>query len=111
MALRFRLKGLAETFIDEVRCPCCGTYSVEDDCFGTELTRVTLVGIVVIVDCISFGEIFVPEGQNLGIIDQEALEEAVQLDHVQTGEPLMRDLNSVVLTAEVLNAERKGAVH
>ena len=47
MALKFRLKGLAETFIDEISCPGCGLAGADDQNFATELTKVTFDGIIV----------------------------------------------------------------
>ena len=49
MALKFRLKGLAETFVDSITCPCCGVVGVDDQNFTTELTKVTYQGIIVVV--------------------------------------------------------------
>jgi hypothetical protein len=33
MALKFRLKGLAETFVDTITCPCCSAVGVDDQNF------------------------------------------------------------------------------
>lgn len=111
MALTFRLKGLAETFIDEICCPECGTASNDDSNFSTELTKVSFDGIIVVVQCKSCHEIFVPEYQRLGVISPEELKQAVTQDHLDTGERLYDNLMTVKLTAEHLNAQRKGALH
>ena len=108
MALKFRLKGLAETFIEEITCPACGTRGTDDQHFTTELTKVTFEGIVVVVQCRSCGEIFVPRTQRMGVLNPGDLRLAVQKDHEDTGEPLMDNLNAVRLSAEKLNAMRKG---
>ena len=111
MALKFRLRGLAETFIDHISCPCCGHSGSDDEAFATELTKVTFEGIVVVAQCRNCGEIFVPETQRRGVMDPVELRKAVERDSVETGEPLMQSLDSVVLNAERLNAMRKGELH
>ena len=111
MALKFRLRGLAETFIDELDCPGCGCKSTEDDHFHTELTRVTFEGIVVVAQCLACGEIFVPEEQRRGVLDPNALQAAVSSDARETGEPLLPNFQAVQLNAEKLNALRKGELH
>ncbi|MEZ4753155.1 MAG: hypothetical protein R3A13_02455 [Bdellovibrionota bacterium] len=111
MALKFRLKGLAETFIDEVICPCCGSTGNDDLYFSTELTKVTFEGIIVIMQCKSCAEIFVPNTQRLGIISPEKLREAVAKDSEDSGEPILQNLSAVVLCAERMNADRKGDLH
>ena len=111
MALKFRLKGLAETFIDHISCPACGAIGNDDQNFGTELTRVTLEGIIVVVQCKACGEIFVPESQRLGVLDPTELRKAVEKDSRETGEPLMHNVKSVRINAEKLNAQRKGEMH
>ncbi len=111
MALKFRLRGLAETFIDDITCPGCGSLGCDDEEFATELTKVTFEGIVVVVQCRSCGEIFVPITQRLGVINPDELKKAVEKDHVETGEPLMMGVHTVKISAERLNALRKGAVH
>ena len=108
MSLKFRLKGLAETFVDEIACPNCGMHGVDDQNFSTDLTRVTFEGIIIVVQCKSCGEIFVPKAQRLGIIDSSELARAVKKDSLETGEPIMPGFESVCLNAEKLNAERKG---
>jgi len=111
MALKFRLKGLAETFIDEIMCPCCGVVGIDDHYFTTELTKVTFDGIIVVVQCRSCGEIFVPETQRLGVLNPQELRYAVEKDSVDTGEPVVPNFRSVRLNVEKLNAERKGDLH
>ena len=111
MALKFRLKGLAETFIDEIKCPGCGLLGADDENFATELTKVTLEGIIVVVQCKTCGEIFVPRTQRLGVINIDALRAAVEKDHQETGEPMVFGLEGVRLNAEKLNALRKGDLH
>lgn len=111
MALRFRLRGLAETFIDSIVCPCCRHSGSDEESFSTELTKVTLEGIIVIVQCRCCLEIFVPESQRMGILNPGALRSAVQKDSRDTGEPLLVNLGSVKVSAERLNALRKGDVH
>jgi ribosomal protein S27E len=113
MGLKFRLKGLAETFIDQVKCPCCGHDGGEegDQGFRTDLTRVTYEGIVVVISCELCGNIFVPDGQRHGIINTQKLRLAVERDSIKTGQPLYSDRNSVRLDVERLNAERGSGVH
>ncbi len=111
MALKFRLKGLAETFIEEIVCPCCQTSGNDDTQFATELTKVTFEGIIVVVQCRSCGEIFVPNTQRLGILNPSELQQAVRKDSTETGQPLMPTFHAVKLNAERLNAQRKGALH
>ncbi len=111
MALKFRLTGLAETFVDEIECPCCGVEGKDDQNFSTELTRVTYDGIVVVAECKICGEIFVPGLQKLGIIDPNELRDAVKKDHVVSGEPILENFEMVELNTERLNAIRKGMIH
>lgn len=111
MALKFRLKGLAETFIDTILCPECNTYGNDDQFFATELTKVTFEGIIVVVQCRSCGEIFVPATQRLGILNPNELRRAVEKDSTETGEPIMADFQTVKLNADRLNALRKGEIH
>lgn len=111
MALKFRLKGLAETFVDAITCPCCGATGSDDQNFSTEFTKVTYEGIVVVVQCRACSEIFVPNTQRLGILDYQALRGAVEKDSVDSGEAILPSLNAVKLSAEKLNALRKGTMH
>ena len=111
MALKFRLKGLAETFVDSITCPCCGVTGSDDQNFTTELTKVTYQGIIVVVQCRDCREIFVPSTQRLGILDSHALRGAVEKDSCDSGEAIMNGLAAVKLSAEKLNALRKGSLH
>lgn len=111
MALKFRLKGLAETFVEHITCPGCGACGNDDQHFMTDLTRVTYEGIVVVSECKSCGEIFVPELQRLGVVNRARLYEAVQKDASDTGEPLFQAIQDVRFHAERLNAARKGDLH
>ncbi len=111
MALKFRLRGLAETFIDEIVCPSCAVRGSDDQYFATEFTKVTLEGIIVIAQCKSCGEIFVPTTQRLGVLNPPELRVAVEKDSQTTGESILSDFKSVRVAAEKLNAERKGELH
>jgi len=111
MALKFRLKGLAETFVDMATCPECGMLGSDDEVFSTELTQVTFEGIVVVLQCKNCSEIFVPESQRLGIVNSKLLVSAVKKDNSETGEPCYSGFQAVKLNAEKLNAERKGKLH
>ena len=107
MALKFRLKGLAETFVEEITCPHCGLRGTDDNDFITDLSKVTLMGIVVVAQCKSCGEIFVPDHQRVGIVNYSALKSAVIKDSEETGEAIYENINNVRLSAEKLNSERK----
>ena len=111
MALKFRLRGLAETFIDQIVCPCCGTSGTDEHYFTTEFTKVTYEGIIVVVQCKSCREIFVPTSQRLGILNPVELRSAVEKDSTDTGEPIVPNFRAVLLAVERLNAERKGDLH
>lgn len=111
MALKFRLKGLAETFIDAISCPSCGTCGHDDENFSTEFSKVTYEGIVVVAQCRACNEIFVPTAQRLGVISPQRLKDAVRKDAEETGEKILSDLTAVKLAAERLNAQRKGDIH
>ena len=111
MALKFRLRGLAETFIDSITCPGCSVVGSDDQNFATELSRVTFDGIVVVVQCKACSEIFVPVAQRLGVINPEKLRDAVQKDAEETGEPILKDYTAVKLSIEKMNAQRRGDIH
>lgn len=113
MALKFRLKGLAETFIDQLCCPECGHQGGDDGDVGfkTDLTRVTYDGIIVVVECSFCRNIFVPKGQRLGVIDPKKLRSAVEKDSLNTGLPIYPDIDAVRLEVEKLNATRNHEVH
>ncbi len=105
MPLKFRLKGLAETFVDQICCPACGNDGGPDgdQGFHTDLTRVTYDGIIVVVQCVVCGKIFVPEGQRHGIINPQRLRQAVDKDSLNTGQPVFPSLESVKLDVDKLN--------
>lgn len=111
MALKFRVKGLAETFVESICCPACGIAGADDQYFATEFTKVTLEGIIVMVQCKVCKEIFVPESQRLGVVDYNALCAAVEKDSVDSGEAILTGIAAARLSAEKLNAERKGEMH
>jgi len=113
MGLKFRLKGLAETFIDRIKCPCCGNDGGEegDHGFGTDLTRVTYEGIVVVIHCQLCSEVFIPDNQRHGIINSQKLRSAVERDSIKTGQPLYDNRGSVRLDVERLNAEKASGIH
>jgi hypothetical protein len=83
----------------------------DEESFSTELTKVTLEGIIVVVQCRSCSEIFVPDTQRMGILNPGALRSAVHKDAEDTGEPMMINIASVRVSAERMNAERKGDLH
>lgn len=109
MPLKFRLKGLAETFIDRLSCPSCGHDGGPDgdQGFHTDLTRVTFDGIIVVVQCGMCGAIFVPENQKLGIINPQRLRTAVERDSLNTGQPIFESKKAVQLDVERLNAAKE----
>jgi hypothetical protein len=111
MALKFRVKGLAETFLESIECPCCGVAGPDDQYFTTEFTKVTFEGIIVVVQCKVCKEIFVPNSQRLGVLDYDALCVAVEKDSRESGNAILDGLTAVRLTTEKLNAERKGSMH
>ena len=109
--MKFRLRGLAETFLERLTCPHCGVAGNDDQHFSTDLTKVTFDGIVVVAQCRQCSEIFVPDTQRLGVISVSKLREAVTRDSVDTGETLLENLNAVRQHVQKLNAERKGDLH
>ena len=113
MPLKFRLRGLAETFVDDICCPICGHDGGDegDQGFLTEHTRVTFSGIVVVIECEGCDHVFVPEGQKRGIINSERLRSAVETDSVNTGQPVLSGVQAVRLEVERLNAERVSKIH
>lgn len=111
MGLKFRLKGLAETFLEHITCPSCGMDGNDEEKFSTELTRVTMEGIVVVVQCRMCTEIFVPTMQRLGVLNIKELKKAVTKDSYESGEPLLGGIEAVRLNVERLNAMRRGDVH
>ncbi len=113
MPLKFRLKGLAETFVDNIECPRCGHDGGDegDEKFRTDLSRVTYDGIIVVINCEVCGHLFVPDGQRLGILDRGKLRVAVERDSAQTGQPICPSMESVKLDVERQNAEKRNGVH
>lgn len=113
MGLKFRLKGLAETFLEKISCPRCGHDGGKDgdQGFKTDQTRVTYGGIVVVVECAMCGELFVPDGQRCGILNSHRLRSAVDKDSLKTGQPILSSLKDVRLDIERLKAERANSVH
>jgi len=109
MSLKFRLKGLAETFVDGIMCPHCQyeAESEEDPNFKTDLSRVTYDGIVVVVRCLKCGYISIPENQKHGIINCGRLRSAVDQDSKNTGIPVFPDIKSVKLDVERMNLSRE----
>ncbi len=125
MALKFRLRGLAETFIDEVVCPCCShstsvssnhRHGDEDDNspeagLKTEHTKVTLSGIVVVVQCGACEHVFIPRDQRLGVLNHQKLADAVERDSKNTGQPIFKGLPCVSMEVERLNACKDSKFH
>ena len=52
-----------------------------------------------------------PVTQRLGVLDNEALRGAVEKDSTDSGEAIMSGIAAVKLSAEKLNALRKGCLH
>jgi hypothetical protein len=109
VALKFRLRGLAETFVDNLQCPSCGKHGTDDQHFETDHTRVTYDGIIVVAQCRSCKELFVPDAQRLGVINPSELKKAVEKDSEDTGEPPLSGIGDVRLDVERLNSLRKSA--
>jgi hypothetical protein len=57
------------------------------------------------------GHVFIPGGQRLGIIDPKKLRTAVEKDSLNTGIPIVPDVDMVKLEVEKLNAENKEEIH
>jgi rubredoxin len=112
MSLKFRLRGLAETFVDHVICPECGHDSTgESEGFKTDHTKVTLSGIVVVVQCTCCSHVFIPSEQKFGIINSQRLQAAVERDCENTGQPIFQSRNCVEVEVERLNARRSCKMH
>ncbi len=113
MLLKFRLHGLAETFVEQLKCPACGHDGGEEgeDGFRTDLTKVTFDGIVVVIQCELCGYVFMPEQQKLGVINPQKLRKAVEKDSVNTGQPILPGLQAVRLEVERINAEKGLKIH
>lgn len=113
MPFKFRLRGLAETFVNNLVCPNCGFDAGEkgESNVVTDLSRVTYDGIVVVIQCESCSHIFVPDGQRLGIINSQRLRSALEADGQKTGEPILPTLQAVKLEVERMNALKRNGVH
>jgi hypothetical protein len=111
MGIRFRLSGLAETYIDFIKCPNCGCTGQDDTMFSTELTKVTFEGIVAVLQCRVCSEFFVPDTQRLGVLDCNKLRLAVEKDLIKGEKFEERTIAGLRLSIEKLNAERQGRVH
>ncbi|MCS6894465.1 MAG: hypothetical protein NZO16_07885 [Deltaproteobacteria bacterium] len=111
MALRFKLRRVAETYIDYIECPNCGYSSEEIDKFTTELTRVTFEGIVVVCRCGICGEIFLPANQRVGVISFKNLKELILRDSRKRGVAIYRNVRDVKIYVDYLNAVRRGEIH
>lgn len=113
MALKFRLRGLAETFVEEIICPCCGLEVKPDNenSISTEHTKVTLSGIVVVVKCGSCKHVFIPSEQKFGVINTNRLQTAVERDSVNSGQPVFRGLECVKVEVERINAIKTAKLH
>ena len=126
MALKFRLRGLAETFVEEVVCPCCGhsastsehqknhTQSEGEPTetgLKTEHTKVTLSGIVVVVQCGGCEHVFIPRDQRLGVLNHQKLHDAVERDSKNTGQPVFKGLPCVSMEVERINAYKVQKFH
>jgi hypothetical protein len=127
MALKFRLRGLAETFVEEVVCPCCGhsastsepnkqhnSHSDDDKAesgLKTEHTKVTLSGIVVVVQCGGCEHVFIPRDQRLGVLNHQKLHDAVERDSKNTGQPIFKGLPCVSMEVERINAYKVQKFH
>jgi len=114
MSLKFRLRGLAETFVDEIVCPCCENEIKEEKngkSLSTEHTKVTLSGIVVVVQCGVCQHVFVPQQQKFGVINTQRLQLAVERDSQNTGQPVYRDMKCVKVEVERINAVNSSKMH
>ena len=109
MPLKFRLNGLAETFVEDLVCPRCDYDGGEakDEGFDTTCTRVTFGGIVVVCECFACAHVFLPKNQKIGIINSRKLRGAVEKDSIDSGEPYAETIEDVRLSIELLNAERE----
>lgn len=111
MALKFRLRGLAETFIDELTCPNCRYCSDSENDFKTDDTKITESGIIIVAECNFCGEIFVPENQKVGVINPKLLSSALVTESVVKKLPPLKSFNDVKLKIEQMNAVRRGDLH
>lgn len=113
MALKFRLRGLAETFVSSFKCSKCGNDGGEsgEEQFTTEHTKVTFDGIVVVVKCEVCSNVFVPHDQKLGVINKSRLKAAVHHDSEVTGCPIFKGKEDVSLDVERMNAQGTNDIH
>jgi hypothetical protein len=111
MALKFKLRRVAETYLEFIQCPSCGTYSEDIDHFTSELTRVTFEGVVVVCRCTICGEIFIPPNQRIGVISFKNLKDLILRDARRRGSKIFRNIEDVKNYVEYLNAVRRGAIH
>jgi hypothetical protein len=110
VALRFKLKNLAETVIEELKCPGCGLIANDEQLFSTDLTRLTKDGIIVMAECRCCGEVFIPTGQRTGIMDVINFREVINREYSDESFPAP-SRNSMELEAEKLNAIRRYGLH
>jgi hypothetical protein len=113
MPLKFRLRGLAETFVDNIQCCNCGHDGGDDgdQAFKTEHTRVTYAGIIVVIECEVCGHVFVPDNQRRGVLNSGKLRSAVEKDSENTGQPIFQGVDAVKLEVERINAEIGSNIH
>ena len=108
MPLTLRLRGLAETFVEELCCPNCGTGedpSAEEN-FDASLTIVTVDGIVAVLECRSCKHAFVPENQRRGIISSGKLRDSIAAEQLREGKDPVRTMHEAYLIAEMRNAKK-----
>ncbi len=112
MPLKFRLKGLAETFVENACCPMCHHDGADEgeQGFYTELTKVTYDGIVVVIQCPKCAYVFMPDGQRNGVINHARLRAAVERDSNTTGQPILPNREAVRNEVEKINAQRNDKV-
>ena len=110
MALRFKLKNIAETVIEELKCPGCGLIANDEKLFSTDMTRLTVDGIVVCAECRCCGEVFIPIGQRTGIMDVRNFREVIKSEYGHTKRPAP-SRQSMEMEAEKLNAIKRYGLH
>jgi hypothetical protein len=110
MALRFKLKNIAETVIEELKCPGCGLIANDEKLFSTDMTRLTVDGIVVVAECRCCGEVFIPIGQRTGIMDVRNFREVIKSEYGHAKGPAP-SRQSMEMEAEKLNAIKRYGLH